>query len=121
MAISILYPWRRFRTKGVGEIFSKFQGEDGPDFDILDGFDCAGASLILQNFRAVGKQIARAKTSKNFREKFEKVVPCTVSGEKQNRNGLILSQAFLHISLAADEQCSLRSSISEIVVVLWRD
>ena len=28
-----------------------------------------------------------AKTSKNFREKLEKVIPCSVSGEKQNRNG----------------------------------
>jgi|OM-RGC.v1.037403318 hypothetical protein len=36
---------------------------------------------------AVEKISARAKTSKNSREKFEKVVPCTVSGEKQNKNG----------------------------------
>ena len=43
--------------------------------------------LNFTNVWAVAKISARAKTSKNFREKFEKVVPCTVSGEKQNRNG----------------------------------
>ena len=43
--------------------------------------------LKFEKIWAVEKISARAKTSKNFREKFEKVVPCSVSNEKQNRNG----------------------------------
>ena len=54
----------------------------------------------MKNIWAVEKKSARAKTSKNLREKFEKVVPCSVSGEKQTRNGHIISGKVLGLKSA---------------------
>ena len=66
----------------------------------------------MKKFWAVENISARAKTSKDFCEKFEKVVPCSVSGEKQNRNGqmptvaapLVLLQVKL---LACEGECTV--------------
>ena len=76
-----------------GKLFRNFKWlknrEDGSDFDDFWSKQIAALPAKIKKNWAVETISARGKTSKNFREKFEKVVPCTVSGEKQNRNGHI--------------------------------
>ena len=104
MAISLLYPPWRFKPGSQANFFEISNGwkiaRMAPILTIFGPNESQRCQLKFEKNWAVEKNSARAKTSKNFREKFEKVVPCTVSGEKQNRNGHIMNEGKCNSMLA---------------------